>query len=399
MSDSTAFAPPVADLAALGRKGLVLGLAALAAAGAGYTVAPERFFRSWLIGWVFVFGIALGAWAVLLVHTLSRGAWGLVISRTLGAAARTIPLFALFAVPVLLGLKTLYPWADAARSAHDEILHHQSKYLNIPFFLGRLALYFVVWAGGAFLVTGLSRRQDSSDDPALVERKMQAVAGPALILHILAVSFFAVDVLMSLNPHWFSTIYGLYLLGGQAVSGMAFLILVALFLSRREPMSRVLKATHVHDWGKLLLAFMMLWSYFAFSQFIIIWSGDLPEEIGFYKDRFVGGWGAVALGLVLFHFAVPFLLLLSRDLKRDVKKLSVVAALLLVMRWVDIWWLALPAFSPKQLSFHWLDVATPVAMGGLFLWVFTRQLASAPLLPARDPNLAAALGTAEAPHD
>ncbi|HQR47677.1 MAG TPA: hypothetical protein PK598_16905 [Thermoanaerobaculia bacterium] len=397
MSRPESFAPPVADLAALGRKGLVAGLAGLAASGAGFALAPDRFFRSWLIGWVFVFGIALGAYGILLVSTLSRGAWGLVARRTLGAAAETIPLFALFALPVLLGATSLYPWADAARVARDEVLHHQSHYLNPAFFAARLVLYFVIWAGGAVLLTRLSARQDAASDPAGIERTMQVVAGPALVLHILAVTFFAVDVLMSLNPRWFSTIYGLYLLGGQAVSGMAFLIVVALFLSAREPMSRVLSAAHVHDWGKLLLAFMMLWSYFAFSQFIIIWSGDLPEEIGFYRDRFTGGWGAVALGLVLFHFAVPFLLLLSRDLKRDVKKLSVVAVLLLAMRWVDLWWLAIPAFSPKQLSFHWLDLATPLGMGGLFLFAFTRRLAARPLLPAQDPNLEAAL-RAEAHH-
>ena len=391
MSRSGSFAPPVADLAALGRKGLVAGLAGLAASAAGFAMTPDRFFRSWLIGWVLVFGVALGAHAILLVSTLSRGAWGLVVRRTLGAAAETIPLFALFALPVLLGLGPLYPWADAARVAKDEVLHHQAVYLNPTFFVLRLALYFVIWGGGAFLLTRLDASQDASADPAGVERRMQVVAGPALIFHILAVTFFAVDVLMSLNPRWFSTIYGLYLLGGQAVSGMAFLILVALFLSQREPMSRVLSASHVHDWGKLLLAFMMLWSYFAFSQFIIIWSGDLPEEIGFYKDRFTGGWGTVALGLVLFHFAVPFFLLLSRDLKRDVKKLSVVAALLLAMRWVDIWWLAIPAFSPKQVSFHWLDLATPLAMGGIFLFAFTRRLASRPLLPAKDPHVDAAL--------
>ncbi len=391
MNRSLSFAPPVADLVALGRKGLVIGLAGLAASGAGWALAPERFVRSWLLGWVFVFGMVLGAYAILLVHTLSRGAWGLVVRRTLGAAAETIPLFALFSLPVVLGAGSLYPWADPARVAKDEILHHQAAWLNPTFFVVRLVLYFAIWGGGAFLLTRLSVSQDASADPASVERKMQVVAGPALILHILAVTFFAVDVLMSLNPRWFSTIYGFYVLGGQAVSGMAFLILVALFLSGREPMSRVLTATHVHDWGKLLLAFMMLWSYFAFSQFIIIWSGDLPEEIGFYKDRFTGGWGAVALGLVLFHFAVPFLLLLSRDLKRDVKKLSIVAAILLAMRWVDLWWLSIPAFSPKQLSFHWLDVATPAAMGGLFLFAFTKRLAAYPLLPARDPNLEAAL--------
>ena len=391
MSRPDSFAPPVADLAGLGRKGLVIGLAGLATSGAGWAIAPERFVRSWLLGWVFVFGVVLGAYAILLVHTLSRGAWGLVVRRTLGAAAETIPLFALFSLPIVLGARSLYPWADAARVAKDEVLHHQAAYLNPTFFVVRLVLYFVIWGGGAFLLTRLSVSQDTASDPAGVERKMQVVAGPALILHILAVTFFSVDVLMSLNPRWFSTIYGFYVLGGQAVSGMAFLILVALFLSAREPMSRVLTASHVHDWGKLLLAFMMLWSYFAFSQFIIIWSGDLPEEIGFYKDRFTGGWGAVALGLVLFHFAVPFLLLLSRDLKRDVRKLSIVAAILLAMRWVDLWWLAIPAFSPKQLSFHWLDLATPVAMGGLFLFAFTKRLAAHPLLPANDPNLEAAL--------
>ena len=397
MNRTDSYAPPLADLADLGQKGLVVGLAGLAASGTGWVLAPERFVRSWLLGWVFVLGVALGAYAILLVHTLSRGAWGLVVRRTLGATAETIPLFLLFAIPVLLGARSLYPWADAARVAGDEVLHHQSVYLNPTFFVGRLVLYFAIWGGGAFLLTRLSVSQDASSDPAGVERKMQAIAGPALILHILAVTFFAVDVLMSLNPRWFSTIYGLYVLGGQAVSGMAFLVLVALFLSAREPMSRVLSSSHVHDWGKLLLAFMMLWSYFAFSQFIIMWSGDLPEEIGFYKDRFTGGWGAVALGLVLFHFAVPFLLLLSRDLKRDVKKLSIVAAILLVMRWVDLWWLAIPAFSPKQLSFHWLDLATPVAMGGLFLFALTKRLAAHPLLPAKDPYLEAALQT-EAQH-
>ena len=398
MSRPESFAPPAADLTALGRKGLVLGLVALAVSAAGWAAAPERFFRSWLIGWVFVFGIVLGAYGILLVHTLSRGAWGLVIRRTLEAASRTIPLFALFFVPVLLGAPALYPWTDAARVAKDEILLHQSAFLNLPFVLVRMVLYFAIWGGGAALLSSLSQSQDTSGDPAGVERKMQVVAGPALVLHILAVTFFAVDVMMSLNPHWFSTIYGLYLLAGQAVSGMALVILVALFLSRREPMSRVLAPTHVHDWGKLLLAFMMLWSYFAFSQFLIIWSGDLPEEIGFFKDRFTGGWGAVALGLVLFHFAVPFLLLLSRDLKRDVRKLSVVAAILLAMRWVDLWWLAIPAFSPKQLSFHWLDLVTPLAMGGIALWAFTVQLKSRPLLPAADPNLPAALPAAEAHH-
>ena len=396
--NNVSYAPPAADLEAFGKKALVVGVLALAASAAGFALSPDRFYRAWLTGWVWCFGIALGAHGVYLVHLLSRGAWGLVVRRVLEASGRTLPVFALFFLPLVPGLGTLYPWADAARVAKDEILHHQSAYLNVPFFLVRLALYFAVWAGFARALAGISARQDASPDPALEERRMQVLAGPGLLLHILAVTFFAVDVFMSLNPHWFSTIYGLYVLGGQAVSGMAFIILVSLLLSTKKPMDEVLQPRHVHDYGKLLLAFMMLWSYFAISQFLIIWSGDLPEEIGFFKDRFVGGWGAVAMGLVLFHFAVPFLLLLSRDLKRDVRKLSFVAAFLLAMRWIDLWWLSAPAFSPKKLTFHWLDLAAPVAMGGVYLWLYAGQLAKRPLLPLHDPHLPEAIAAAEAPH-
>jgi hypothetical protein len=397
MSRPDSFAPPAADLAAFGRKALVVGLAGLAASLAGWRLAPDAFYRAWLIGWVWILGVALGALGIYLLHLLSRGAWGLVIRRVLEAAAGTLPALALLSIPVLVGLKSLYPWADAAGVAGDELLRHRQPWMSAPFAVFRLVLYFAIWGGLSIALGGLSRKQDSAGDPAAVERRMQTLAGPGLALHILAVSFFSFDFLMSVNAHWYSTIYGLYILGGQAISGMALVILAELLLSSRLPMSGVLQKRHVHDHGKLLLAFMMLWGYFAISQFLIIWSGDLPEEVGFFTDRFTGGWGAVALVIVFLHFVLPFFLLLSRDLKRDVRKLAVVAALLLVMRWADLYWLAAPAFSPKRLTFHWLDLAAPVAMGGLFLFVFTKRLAAQPLLPAQDPNLEAAL-QAEAHH-
>ncbi len=391
MSRPESYAPPAADLAAFGGKALAVGLVGLAASLAGWRLAPEIFYRAWLVGWVWILGVALGAVGIYLLHILSRGAWGLVIRRLLEAATGTLPVLALFSIPVLVGLKSIYPWADATGVAHDELLRHRQPWMSVPFVTFRLVLYFAIWGGFSFALAGLSRKQDSAGDPAAIERKMQGLAGPGLVLHILAVSFFSFDFLMSVNAHWYSTIYGLYVLGGQAVSGMALVILAELLLSSRLPMSDVLQKRHVHDHGKLLLAFMMLWGYFAISQFLIIWSGDLPEEVGFFTDRFTGGWGAVAIGIVFLHFVLPFFLLLSRDLKRDVRKLSVIAALLLVMRWADLYWLAAPAFSPKQLSFHWLDLATPVAMGGLFLFAFTRRLAAHPLLPSKDPNLEAAL--------
>lgn len=390
--------PPVADLEAFGRKALGVGLLALAACAVGWFMAPDRFLRAWLIGWVFVLGVALGAHGIYLVHLLSRGAWGLVIRRVLEAAGRTLPALALFSLPVLFGMKTLYPWADAARVAGDEILTHRSPWMSPAFAIARLVLYFLVWAGFSLALNRLSTRQDASAEPATVERQMQALAGPGLLLHILAVSFFSFDFLMSLNTHWYSTIYGFYVVGGQAVSGLSFAILVELVLSARAPFSAVLKKHHIHDHGKLLLAFLMLWGYFAISQYLIIWSGDLPEETVFFKSRLAGGWGTVALAVVFLHFVLPFSLLLSRDLKRDVRKLSIVAALLLVMRWVDLWWLAAPAFSPSTLNVHWLDLAAPVAIGALWLRLYTGQLASRPLLPVHDPYLQEAIAIPEAPH-
>ncbi len=196
---------------------------------------------------------------------------------------------------------------------------------------------------------------------------------------------------MSLEPHWFSTIYGVYFLGGQGISALAFVIVVALFLWRREPMSEVLSPGHFHDWGKLLLAFVMLWTYFSFSQFLIIWSGNLPEEIPWYAARTRGGWQWLAIALALFHFALPFVLLLSRDLKRRPQRLAAVAGWMLVMRWLDLVWQVEPAFSPERFTFHWLYLAAPLAVGGLWIAAWVAELKKRPLLPLRDPWLPEAL--------
>jgi hypothetical protein len=325
-----------------------------------------------------------------MLHHMSGGAWGLVIRRILEASARTLPLVALFAVPLLFGLRHLYPWADPARVAGDELLKHRAGYMNPTFFTVRLAVCLLLWTVFAQALSRLSKTQDDAPAPGL-ERRMQLVAAPGLAIYCLLVTIASVDLLMSLDPHWFSAIYGVYVVGGQAISGMAFTLLVSLFLVRKGPMRGVLQPRHVHDHGNLLLAFTMLWAYFALSQFLIIWSGNLPEEIGFFHDRLRGGWGALSLFLALFHFAVPFVFLLSRDFKRDIGKLAWAAGLLLLMRWVDLFWLASPAFHPGRLSIHWLDFTTSVALSGLWLAAFARELGTRSLLPANDPNLAVAL--------
>jgi hypothetical protein len=384
------WAPPLADLAVLGRRGLIVGALASAVSAVGLISNPAQFYRSYLVAFALVLGVALGSLAISMLHHMSGGAWGLVIRRILEASSRTLPLIALFAVPLLFGLKYLYPWADPARVAGDAILRHRAVYMNPTFFAIRLGICLLLWTLFAQVLSRLSKRQDDAPAPGL-ERRMQLVAAPGLALYCLLVSIASVDLLMSLDLHWFSAIYGVYVVGGQALSGLAFTLLVSLFLARRDPMRDVLQPRHVHDHGNLLLAFTMLWAYFALSQFLIIWSGNLPEEIGFFHDRLTGGWGAVSLSLALFHFAVPFVFLLSRDFKRNIGKLAWAAGLLLFMRWVDLFWLVSPAFHPGTLSFHWLDVTTPVALFGLFLAAFARELGTRSLLPVNDPELPVAL--------
>ncbi|HVO52608.1 MAG TPA: hypothetical protein VMV60_16560 [Thermoanaerobaculia bacterium] len=384
------WAPPAVDLVRVGRRALGVGVVFAAISAAGLFVAPAQFFRSYLVAFCLVLGVTLGSFAISMLHHMSRGAWGLVIRRILEASSRTLPFVALLAVPLLFGLRHIYPWADPARVATDEILRHRAAYMNPTFVVARLAVCLAVWTAFGFALSRLSKKQDEAPSAGL-ERRMQIVAAPGLVLYCLLVTVVAIDLLMSTDAHWYSAIYGMYVVGGQAIAGMAFTILAALTLAKREPFRSAVQDRHVHDWGKLLLTFTMLWAYFAVSQLIIIWSGDLPEEISFYKARVTGGWMFVSLALALFQFAVPFVFLLSANLKRNLGKLSLVALLVLVMRWVDLTWLVAPAFHPEGLSLHWLDLTLPVALFGLWLAAFARQVGARPLLPVNDSNLSAAL--------
>jgi hypothetical protein len=379
------------DLDGLQRKALIAGAIGTVASLLGLFLNAPVFFRAYLVAWLLVVGVAVGCLAISMLHHLSRGAWGLMVRRPMEAAARTIPLVALLSLPILLGMKQIFVWARPEVVAHDVLLQEKHWYLNVPFFILRLVIYFVVWGGFGFILDRMSRRQDSSPDPGLA-RRMQIIAAPGLALYCLLATFAAVDWLMSLQPHWFSTIYGIYFLGGQGLSALAFIILIALYLSRREPMERVLAPRHFHDYGKLFLAFVMLWAYFSFSQFLIIWAGNLPEEIIWYVRRIANGWGWLALAIALFHFGMPFLLLLSRNLKRVPKRLGGLALFMLFMRWVDLYWQAAPAFhDDNRFYFHWLFLATLLAVSGIWFYAFCAELKKRPLLPINDPFLAEAV--------
>jgi Ni/Fe-hydrogenase subunit HybB-like protein len=389
---SAPFAPP-ADLGALQRKAWIVGLVAAAAALVGLFVDRQQFFRSYLVAWLLCVGVAVGCYAVALLHQMSRGAWGLMIRRPLGAASRTMPYLLIGFLPVVVGLPEIYSWARPG-ALDDPLIAEKAWYLNSTGFVARGVLYFAVWIGFAWILNRLSRRQDEAPSDRLF-RRMQAVAAPALVLYVLTATAASVDWLMSLDPHWYSSLFGMMFVVSHGVSGLAFVILVALYLSQREPMREHLQPRHFHDYGKLLLAFVMLWTYLQLSQLIIVWSGNIPEEVTFYINRTQGDWKWLSIGLVLGHFALPFVLLLSRDLKRDARKLARVAGLLLVMRWFDIYWLAAPAFTQGTetgLRFHWLDLATVLAVGGVWFALYLRALGRRPLLPVFEPYLKEALG-------
>ncbi|MGE3541218.1 MAG: hypothetical protein AB7N91_27770 [Candidatus Tectimicrobiota bacterium] len=371
------------------------GSLALAAVGAGlcwlgFETAPGQFFRSYLLAWLFWVGLSLGCLSLIMLHHLTGGAWGALLLRLLEAGARLLPCLALAGLPLLWNLEALYSWARPASVAADPLLQHKALYLNETFFTQRAAGYFLVWSVLALLLPYWARRLDRHTDPTVtrvLRRRLQLWSAGGLVLHALAVTFAAIDWLMSLEPVWYSTIYGVLWLTGHLVQTMAGAIIMATLLATVEPFARFARPQIAHDLGNLLLAFVMLWTYISFAQFLIIWSANLPEEIPWYLARTQGGWEWLAIALVLFHFLVPFLVLLSRQAKRRLPTLALVAGMLLVMQALHLCWLVIPAFHPGALTLHWLDPLSLLSLGALWYTLYLLQVRHRPLVPANDLRL------------
>jgi hypothetical protein len=365
---------------------LAMGVAGLVALLIGWFVDPDQTMRSYLVGFVFWIGVPLGGLAVLLIHGVTGGAWGVAIRRPLESAALTLPLMAVLFVPVALGAGRLYLWAQPEVVAHDPVLEHKVVYLNWPFFCARAGLYFVSWILVSRSLAYWSLAQDAGTDGRADER-LYFLARGGLVLLGLTMTFASFDWMMSLEPHWYSTIYGILFMGSCALSAFAFAIPIVAVVRDRPAVARIVGPGILQDLGNLMLAFTMLWGYFQLSQFLITWSANLPEEITWYLARMRGGWRVVTVVLFSIHLFLPFALLLSRDLKRRPRTLAGVALGLLAARLVATFWLVRPPFAPPAAAFHVLDLAALAGMGGLFLVVFLDRLAARPVLPLRDPSL------------
>jgi hypothetical protein len=379
----------------ISERSLVVGVTFSVIAAIGIFVAPhgrDQFYRAYLLGFMAWLGVALGSMAILMIRHLTGGGWGMVIRRILGAAMRTLPLLAVLFFPLLFAVRHIYPWAMPLELVRDpHIREHLAKnpfitqsYLTFRGFFIRAVIYFAIWNLLSFLLSKWSKETDRPGTPDHTQR-FKAVAGPGLILYGFTISFAAIDWVMSLDPSWISTIFGLVILIGEVLSAMCFAVVVERILFNYKPMSEMLRPDFVHDHGKWMLTFIMVWAYFNFSQWLIIWAGNLPSEITFYLTRLSGGWGYIGLFLALFHFAVPFAILLSRPFKRDIHKLVWLAVWLLLMRYIDLFWIIEPNFS-KTLILTWADVVVPIAIGGFWLAYFFRNLGALPLLPAYDPS-------------
>jgi hypothetical protein len=346
------------------RRWLTAGVAGGLLSLVGLWLTPTQFFQSYLTAYMLVLGVTLGCLALGMIHQLSGGAWGVVIRRPIGAASRVLPVLTVLFLPIVFGMHDLYEWTNADLVAHDEILQHKHAYLNTPFFLVRAATYFLVWNGLSYFLNAWSLEQDRTGDPRLA-RRMQLISAGGLVAYGLTITFASFDWLMSLEPHWFSTIYGVLIIGGQGLSAMAFLIVALVWL---------------------------LWAYFSFSQYLIIWSGNLPEEIAWYLHRLQTGWRFIGLTLVVFHFVAPFCLLLSRRIKREADLIVIVAAGILIARVVDLFWLVAPEFHRQGVSVSWLDILLPLSLGAIWLGCFVWQLRGRAILPVHDPQFEEALG-------
>ena len=374
-----------------------IGGVALVLALIGAVISPDKFYHAYLVSYLLVLGLTLGSLALLMLQHLTGGIWGVVIRRPLEAASRNIWLMLLMFIPIVLGMKYFYSgngeetgWLNSPKTGEHALTAWQQSYLTTHGYLIRAAGYFAIWFLLVWLFNAFSRLQDEQPEDRVIRLRFKRMSGPGIILYVLAMSFAAIDWVMSISPHWASTIYGFMFVAGQLISAMCLMIIVVVLLSRHEPYSGFIRARHFHDLGKLLFAFNMLWAYFAFSQLLIIWSGNQPEEISFYRTRLYGQWGVVAVVVLLCTFALPFLVLLSQNLKRTPALVSKVAIWMLVFRIVDLYWMTRPEFTHSAMP-SWLDFVLPVALIGIWVGFFAWNLKQRPVLPLGDPKLAEVL--------
>jgi hypothetical protein len=358
----------------------------------GWFIAPRDFFVAYLFGHFFFLGLSLGSLALLMIHHLTAGDWGYAVRRFLESAVGNLLLLALLFVPIFFGLAQLYPWQDRAVVAADETLRLTQIYLNPTGFALRTAIVFAIWIIMARQLLKWSAEQDAtaSLEPT---RKMRTLSGPGLVIYPVTMTFAAVDWLMSMEADWYSTMFPILICIGQVLSALAFVILLLAWAAPSSPLGALATEENFHKLGNLLLAFTMMWAYLAFGQLLVIWSGNLPHEISWYLHRISDGWKWIAVFIALFHFFIPFFLLLMRPAKKNRRNLAGIAACVLATHIVAVWWTIAPSIYTKHFHLGWLAPAAFLGIGGIYAFTFLKNLEARRLVPQNDPRLAVAVPT------
>jgi hypothetical protein len=373
----------------------IIGVVALLlTAGLGLTNATD-FFRAYLLSYAYWLGLSIGSLSILVVQFLTGGRWGLVTRRVFEAGTATLPMMAVLFLPLLFGLPELYAWARPEAVAADAVLQHRSVFLNVPFFVIRAVFYLLCWTVLGYLMRQWSLRQDRTPDPAMLVRLQRLSIVAAVVLGF-TVSLAAIDWLMSLDADWFSTMYPPLVAMGAMLLALAFGIVVVAVFGPHSALGDVLTPELFNDLGSLLLAFTMLWAYLEYFQYLLIWAGNLSDEIPWYVSRSQGGWQPLAITIAAIGFLLPWYLLLFRPLKRNRRTLAAIALLLVCMQLVNVFWMVAPPFHPDGPAVDALDVLAVIGLGGLWLAIFTWQLGARAILPRNDPRLQPAL---EAVHE
>ncbi|HEX7343542.1 MAG TPA: hypothetical protein VF398_04720 [bacterium] len=369
-----------------GKAWLWVGIIGILLSAGGFILNPERSLQSYLVAFVFWTSLGLGALFFTMLHHLSGAVWSVVVRRISETVMANLPFMAIFFLPVLFGFNTLFEWAHHDSGAAHELLAQKSPFLNVPFFIIRAAAYFLIWSMLVYFLYRTSTNQDDGHEESH-SRRFRKVSAPGMILFAFTCTFAAIDWMMSLDPNWYSTIIGVYFFSGSISAVLPLIILISLYLRRQSILTEEITLEHYHDLAKLTFAFNILWSYMAFSQYFLIWYGNIPEETAWYHHRWGGSWTPVSLFLPFAHFVVPFFVLMSRAAKRSTKLLVFISLWLLMTHWIDMSWLVLPNFARDGAIYSWTDLTCTLGIGGIFLFLFWRRLTVHPVVPVGDPRL------------
>lgn len=384
----------LSEAGSFGSKAMIVGGVGLLGTAVGYfTVDSGQFFHSYLTAFIFWTTLGLGALFFTLLHHLVDAEWSVALRRLAESVASVLPLMVVFFIPIAFGAHDLFHWTHEEAVASDPILQSKAPYLSMNFFYIRAAFYFGIWFLLSRKLYGMSMSQDAGDDSVELNVRMRRFSAPGMVLFALTLTFAAFDWMMSLNPHWYSTIFGVYTFVGSFLCALSFFTLILMMMRKQGVLADKITTEHYHDLGKLLFAFTVFWAYIAFSQYFLIWYGNIPEETVFYHTRWKDGWKPVTMLLVLGHFAGPFLALIPRGAKRNLTWLKVMAIWMFFIHWVDVYWLIMPNFGHEGVMhgfhFSWIDLAPMLGIGGIFIWLFWNKFTSKPIVPVKDRKLEA----------